>query len=320
MVRKKRRLLPASRPASGILPLRRHIFKRRIPPPAAFRASEHPVAAGQGLSSMQKEGAALQYVIYFLIAIGATTVGSLTGMGGGVIIKPLMDVLHDFDVQTIGVISSLTVFAMSVVSIGKQMLARTRIPFGTAVPLALGSVAGGLAGEKLLQVIVNALLANAAVTVVQNIVLSLLILVVFLYMKNKSRLPSRHLEGIVPSLLVGVFLGICSSFLGIGGGPINVAIIIYLFSMDTKSATVCSLVTILFAQISKLSTVALTSGFGSFDLSIAPVMIVGAVAGGFIGASLNKKCSEATVEKAFNAVQLLVLAISIFNIMRNLAA
>lgn len=119
---------------------------------------------------------------------------------------------------------------------------------------------------------------------------------------------------------MGVFLGICSSFLGIGGGPINVALIIYLFSFDTKTATVCSLVTILFAQISKLTTVALTTGFGVFDLSIAPVMIVGAIAGGFIGASLNKKCSEAAVEKAFNAVQLLVLAISIFNIVRNLAA
>ena len=236
----------------------------------------------------------MQYVLYFLIAIGATTVGSLTGMGGGVIIKPLMDVLHGFDVQTIGVLSSLTVFSMSVVSIGKQMLARTKIPFGTAIPLALGSVAGGLAGEKLLQVIVDALRANSAVTVVQNVVLSLLIL--------------------------AVFLGICSSFLGIGGGPINVALIIYLFSFDTKTATVCSLVTILFAQISKLTTVALTTGFGVFDLSIAPVMIVGAIAGGFIGASLNKKCSEAAVEKAFNAVQLLVLAISIFNIVRNLAA
>ena len=255
----------------------------------------------------------MQYVLYFLIAIGATTVGSLTGMGGGVIIKPLMDVLHGFDVQTIGVLSSLTVFSMSVVSIGKQMLARTKIPFGTAIPLALGSVAGGLAGEKLLQ-------ANSAVTVVQNVVLSLLILAVFLYMKNKSRIPSRELRGVVVSLLVGVFLGICSSFLGIGGGPINVALIIYLFSFDTKTATVCSLVTILFAQISKLTTVALTTGFGVFDLSIAPVMIVGAIAGGFIGASLNKKCSEAAVEKAFNAVQLLVLAISIFNIVRNLAA
>jgi len=261
----------------------------------------------------------LQYVLYFLIAIGATTVGSLTGMGGGVIIKPLMDVLHGFDVQTIGVLSSLTVFSMSVVSIGKQMLARTKIPFGTAIPLALGSVAGGLAGEKLLQVIVDALRANSAVTVVQNVVLSLLILAVFLYMKNKSRIPSRELRGVVVSLLVGVFLGVCSSFLGIGGGPINVALIIYLFSFDTKTATVCSLVTILFAQISKLATVALTTGFGVFDLSIAPVMIVGAIAGGFIGASLNKKCSEAAVEKAFNAVQLLVLAISIFITARNLA-
>ncbi|MDU6202910.1 MAG: sulfite exporter TauE/SafE family protein [Flavonifractor plautii] len=235
-------------------------------------------------------------MLYFLIAIGATTVGSLTGMGGGVIIKPLMDVLHGFDVQTIGVLSSLTVFSMSVVSIGKQMLARTKIPFGTAIPLALGSVAGGLAGEKLLQVIVDALRANSAVTVVQNVVLSLLILAVFLYMKNKSRIPSWELRGVVVSL------------------------IIYLFSFDTKTATVCSLVTILFAQISKLTTVALTTGFGVFDLSIAPVMIVGAIAGGFIGASLNKKCSEAAVEKAFNAVQLLVLAISIFNIVRNLAA
>ena len=145
----------------------------------------------------------MQYVLYFLIAIGATTVGSLTGMGGGVIIKPLMDVLHGFDVQTIGVLSSLTVFSMSVVSIGKQMLARTKIPFGTAIPLALGSVAGGLAGEKLLQVIVDALRANSAVTVVQNVVLSLLILAVFLYMKNKSRIPSRELRGVVVSLLVG---------------------------------------------------------------------------------------------------------------------
>ena len=98
------------------------------------------------------------------------------------------------------------------------------------------------------------------------------------------------------------------------------ALIIYLFSFDTKTATVCSLVTILFAQISKLATVALTTGFAVFDLSIAPVMIVGAIAGGFIGASLNKKCSEAAVEKAFNAVQLVVLAIAVFNIVRNLMA
>ncbi len=259
------------------------------------------------------------YVLYFLIAIGATTVGSLTGMGGGVIIKPLMDLLGGFDVETIGVLSSVTVFAMSVVSVGKQMAQKTKIDFAMAIPLALGSVGGGLLGQWLLQLIVGSAPKNL-VTVVQNGVLAVLILAVFLYMRNKSHIRSLSLHGLVPSVLVGVFLGVCSSFLGIGGGPINVALIIYLFGYDTKSATVCSIVTILFSQISKLSSVALTTGFAVYDLSILPVMVVGAIAGGFIGASLNKKLQEQTVDKAFNAVQLLVLALSIVNIARNLTA
>lgn len=260
----------------------------------------------------------MDHLIYFLIAIGSTTVGSLTGMGGGVIIKPVVDLLGEFDAQTIGVLSSLTVFSMSLVSIAKQMLSRRRIPFDTAIPLAAGSVAGGLAGERLLRAIVQALEVNSLVTVVQNAALALLILAVFVYMRNKGRIKGFHLRGIPVSVLAGLFLGLCSSFLGIGGGPINVALIILLFSFDTKTATVCSLITILFAQLSKLGSVALTTGFAAFDLRMAPVMIAGAIAGGFIGAGLNRRCREETVEKAFNAVQLLVLAITAVNIVRNL--
>lgn len=262
----------------------------------------------------------MRYLLYFFIALGATTVGSLTGMGGGVIIKPVLDALHDFDVQTISVLSSITVFAMSSVSIGKHLLSRTKIPFDTAVPLAAGSVAGGLAGEQLLRWIVAALRANSAVTAVQNVVLAILILAVFLYMKNKARVRGFALRGPGISLAAGCFLGLCSSFLGIGGGPINVALIIYLFSFDTKTATICSLLTIFFAQTSKLAMVAFSTGFGAFDLSILPVMVVGAVAGGLAGASLNKRLKESVVETAFNAVQLLVLAITVFNIAKNLAA
>ena len=258
------------------------------------------------------------YILYFLIAIGATTVGSLTGMGGGVIIKPLMDVLHHFDVETIGVLSSITVFSMSIVSIGKQLLAKTEIPFRIAIPLSVGSVLGGYLGQGMLRAIVEALQAQEIVTVVQNVLLAILILCVYFYMRNKSHIRGLQLSGIPISLAVGCFLGICSSFLGIGGGPINVALIIYLYSMGTKAATVCSLMTILFAQISKLGTVALSTGFLVYDLSVAPVMVVGAIAGGAIGASLSKNCSEEAVERAFNWVQLLVLAITLFNIVRNL--
>lgn len=259
----------------------------------------------------------MQYVIYFILALFATTVGSLTGMGGGVIIKPLMDVLGDFDVQTIGIISSITVLTMATVSVIKQIKSKTPIPFKTAIPLATGSVLGGFIGKEVLDFIVEKLNANSAATVVQNVVLALLILCVIIYMKNKNRISGRNLDGVTVSLAVGVFLGFCSSFLGIGGGPINVALIIYLFSYSTKTATVCSLITILFAQISKLGITALTTGFSDFDLSVVPLMAVGAVLGGFIGAVLNKRLSEKAVEKAFSSVQILVLAITVFNIIQN---
>lgn len=260
----------------------------------------------------------MQYTVYFLIALVATTAGSLTGMGGGVIIKPAVDLLGEFDVQTIGALSSLTVFSMSAVSISKHLLARTAIPFETAIPLALGAAAGGLMGDALLHLAVEALRVNEQVTIIQNAALTGLIAAVFVYMQNKAWLGSFHLRRASASVLAGLLLGICSSFLGIGGGPINVAVISLLFSYDTKTAAVCSLITILFAQISKLGSVAVSGGFSTFDLRMAPVMILGAIAGGFIGAELNRRCREDVVEKLFSAVQLLVLGIAVLNIVRNL--
>lgn len=256
--------------------------------------------------------------VYFLIAIGATTVGALTGMGGGVIIKPVLDLLGDYNAATIGVLSSCTVFAMSIVSILKQLRQKAVIPAAIALPLAVGSVVGGAVGERILRTLIAFLGDNRAVIVTQNVCLSLLITLVFLYMLNKNRIASLHCQGLVLSAAVGVLLGFFSSFLGIGGGPINVALLIFVFSLDTKTATVCSILTILFAQISKLTAVALSTGFASFDLTMLPVMAAGAVIGGWFGAKMNKLLPERTVELAFNGVQLLVLAACLFNIGRNL--
>ncbi|MDO4270447.1 MAG: sulfite exporter TauE/SafE family protein [Eubacteriales bacterium] len=260
----------------------------------------------------------MRVLLYFLIAICATTVGSLTGMGGGVIIKPALDLLGGYDAATIGILSSVTVFAMAIVSIAKQLRQKTPIPVKTALPLAVGSVVGGTGGERILKAVIAALGDNRAVVMTQNICLGLLIAAVFLYMLKKDKLPTLHRGGFLLSVLAGVLLGFFSSFLGIGGGPINVALLIFVFSMDTKTATVCSIITILFAQISKLASVALATGFAPFNLTMLPVMIIGAVAGGWLGAKLNKQLPEKTVEKAFNCVQLVVLTVCVFNICRNL--
>ncbi|HBG5346526.1 TPA: hypothetical protein KQG29_003979 [Clostridioides difficile] len=55
-------------------------------------------------------------VILFSIAIFATIIGAITGIGGGVIIKPVLDLIWVFDITTISVLSSFTVLLMSIVS------------------------------------------------------------------------------------------------------------------------------------------------------------------------------------------------------------
>ena len=257
------------------------------------------------------------YIVYFLIAIGATTIGALTGMGGGVIIKPLCDIMGHYDPQTIGVLSCVTVFAMALVSLAKQIRQKANLEFTISLPLSIGSVAGGMFGQRILEWIAADAL-DSCITMIQNIVLAVIIGVVFWYMLHKEKIPKLHLKGLAASVLSGGGLGFISSFLGIGGGPINVALIIFLFSVSTKTATICSIFTILFAQVAKLGTIAAGGGFAGYDLSVMPVMIAGAVLGGFIGAKLNKELDEKSIERSFNAVQLLVLSMCVLNIVRNL--
>lgn len=135
----------------------------------------------------------MKYIVYFVIAFGATTVGSMTGMGGGVVIKPLLDVLHDFDVETIGGLSAITVFSMAVVSIGKQMLAKTKIPFAQGIPLAVGSVLGGLWGQNMLELVVRVFRVQEQILVIQNVLLGILIFFVWLYMRKKDRIQGRQI-------------------------------------------------------------------------------------------------------------------------------
>ncbi len=252
-------------------------------------------------------------VVYFFIAVFTTTVGSLTGMGGGVIIKPVLDLLGHYNTATIGVLSSLSVFAMAIVSVSKQLKAKAKFDAKTVIPLAIGSIFGGSFGQAWLDNIIETM-GEVPVAIVQNTTLAILIGIVFIYMIYKDKIKSFNLSGFLPAALTGVFLGIVSSFLGIGGGPINVAIFMFLFSYDAKTAALSSIITILFAQISKLSSVTLTTGFEVFDLSVAPYMIVGAILGGFIGSKLTAKFTNKQIEIAFNMVQILVFIICIMNI------
>lgn len=265
----------------------------------------------------------MPYILYFLISLGATAIGAMTGMGGGVIIKPLLDALGSLEAADIGILSSVTVFSMALVSAGRQMHCmacgeKTAVDLKIAVPLAIGSLFGGGIGDRLLMAAIIALRANGLVVSVQNGCLALLVIAVFFYMRKGVDRPTLNMHGAAPAALAGICLGLISSFLGIGGGPVNVALILFIFSGGIKTATAYSLITILFAQTSKLVSVLFSGDFFAHDLSMLPVMVTGAVIGGWAGSMLNKKLPEKTVEKAFSSIQILIFLLCLSNIVRNL--
>ena len=64
-------------------------------------------------------------VAIILVAFGASVAGAICGIGGGVIIKPLLDALNIASVEEISFLSGCTILSMSCYSVGKSVVART---------------------------------------------------------------------------------------------------------------------------------------------------------------------------------------------------
>ena len=93
-------------------------------------------------------------------------------------------------------------------------------------------------------------------------------------------------------MIVGLVLGIMSSFLGIGGGPINLMVLGFLFSMSTKESALASLYIIVFSQVTSLVQTVVMGTIPPVQLSYLAVMVIGGLLGGTIGSRINKKIED----------------------------
>lgn len=55
--------------------------------------------------------------ILFAVALSAAAIGAITGIGGGIIIKPFVDAFGILPVSSVSFLSGITVLSMSVVSL-----------------------------------------------------------------------------------------------------------------------------------------------------------------------------------------------------------
>lgn len=251
-------------------------------------------------------------IIYFVVIILANTVGAISGMGGGVIIKPVLDALHFHPLGAISFYSSAAVFTMAIVSTLRQMKNGLKLKLSLAAFVSLGSVIGGITGNSTFDTLLRLFSEEKYVQLIQ-IMLTLVTLLFAFFYTTFGNEGSFHWSHPLWFVAVGLFLGFISTLLGIGGGPINVALLMLCFGIPIKEATVYSIITIFFSQAAKLMTIAQTSGFNKYDLSMLFYVIPAAIIGGFAGALISGNISSSRVTQIFQVVIFLVLLLNIWN-------
>ena len=264
----------------------------------------------------RKEDLSMVYVLFFIISFLASIAGAICGIGGGVIIKPLLDSFGLMDVKTISFLSGCTVLAMSTYSfvvskVKKESLVDMRI--GT--PLAVGAAIGGVLGKSLFQALVSSFDQNY-VGAIQAACLLAVTLGTLIYTIYKAKVKTLRVTNLIVCLLVGLVLGIMSSFLGIGGGPINLVVLFFFFSMPTKTAAQNSLYIILFSQITSLLNSIVTATIPAFSIALLALMDAGGILGGFCGRKINKKIDDHKVDLLFMGLMIVIIFINIYNMYR----
>ncbi len=253
-------------------------------------------------------------IIAFFVCIIATTLGGITGLGGGVMIKPIMDaVAPSIPPATLNFLSGCTVLAMALVSYLRGRGTEININKKTLFLIAGGGALGGVLGSFAFDYVRLAFEDESMIKVIQNAILVVLILVIFVYLKNQKSIYTKHISNPVGSAAIGLALGISSAFLGIGGGPINLVALYYFFSMRPKVAAYCSIFIILMSQGTSFVTTAIT-GIPQFDILMMVLMVTGGIAGGFIGRFLDKYIDDDATSKIFTYLMIAIMLISLYNI------
>ena len=256
-------------------------------------------------------------IIFVLVAFLASVIGCICGIGGGVIIKPVLDAFGLYSVSTISFMSGCIVLSMTTYSVVKATLAKESvIEKGVSTFLGIGAAVGGLLGKQLFDS-VKAMFENAdTVGAVQAAALFLVTLGTMLYTINKSRIRTISVTNPVACVLIGLSLGVMSSFLGIGGGPINLVVLYFFFSMETKVAAQNSLYIILFSQLASLIFTIVGGKVPEFPVLLVACMVCCGILGGVVGRKINKKIASDTVSKLFIGLMAVIMAICCYNFFR----
>lgn len=249
----------------------------------------------------------------FVIALAASAVGAITGLGGALLARPLL--------ESLGVVPSLSLHFLMVVMVLFTALSRLAfrsfrgVDYGVSLLLVAGSLLGGAAGSASVGLLFGFLSSPVAVSLQLGLVIVLnLVLMGSMYRRSLYQgVLHRHPAFLV---LVGLGLGFTASFLGIGGGALNLMVLFYFFHFTPKHAALNSLFIILCSQGASLVLALGSSSLPSLSWQQVAAVAAAGVLGGFLGHHLSRRLSESLVRSLLAGVLVLVCILDLTTILQ----
>jgi uncharacterized membrane protein YfcA len=234
--------------------------------------------------------------------------GTLIGAGGGFLLVPLLLYLYPTESPAALTGVSLAVVALNALS-GTAAYARAkRIHYPTGLALSAASVPGAMAG-----VLVNRALRRGTFDLLFGVILLVLALLLLWNPSAGERHgPSgptraaaweRTRGGLALGSLLSFGIGVVSGLLGIGGGPLEVAMLSRVLGFPMHLATATSQFMVLLASTGGVG-VHVLGGHCAPDPSRLAALGAGALLGAQVGAAVSNRIRGAGL------VRLLALALS----------
>ena len=241
-------------------------------------------------------------MIFLIIALISTTLGALVGIGGGMIIRPVLAFL-EINKGVASFSSAVTVFCMAAVNLLIHKRNKVPVKLRQNAFMALGSIVGGFAGASLM---------SLASPLFVNIGYFIALAAVLLLVSFRDWLPEICVTNPLLAMLIGLCTGIMSGFFGIGGGPFQVAALMTFFNCKARDAAVQSILITLLTTASSLVGYTIN---GSADFSLAIYTIPAAIIGGFIGARLNRHFGHSHIALVFNCTVAAIMCLQLYTIL-----
>lgn len=248
------------------------------------------------------------FIICLVIGILTAFMGSLMGLGGGVILVPTLLLLHEF-LESFAWATPQTIVGISLVVMIFTALSSTisyfkagRVDYKTGMLFLIGSIPGSMFGSWL-----NQFFDTNAFLLYFGIITILVSMLFFLKPDRKEVTPDQkgvrsfkiagktyyYRVSIPVVFIVSLAVGIISGLFGIGGGSIMVPAMILLFGFPIHIATATSMFMIFFVSIIGAST---HIALGHIAWEYVFFFIPGAWVGGKLGAMVNQRLTGNVLE------------------------